>query len=584
MDQANNNFVTINSSRLENLKIRLSPGRYFLVLEPSVDTGTGAYTVKVDDQLLPTELSPVVDFSFSPILGIRAGESVRFTSSVSHPNGDNNLRYLWDFDFLSHHGGVSVSSSTQADQEVTYRNPGTYLVSLLVTDSNNNVARITKSINIGIGNQHPAPYIRLSNRFVEVGESVSFDARASRDSDGRIVKYEWDFRDGNHAEGQVLSHSFAEPGNYDVKLTTTDNEGATGIGVAEIEVGYQQLIQNATPIQLDQSISSTLASNKADAFKFTIPSKSVKVLRVTGNQFLPRVKLYKADGSFLNRTYGKTTIKYDLEPGDYVAIVRPQRLRFSAIRTYDYNFIVDQPSSSELNGPFADFKLNRVVGDVGDLFTMDSIVSHPLNDNNLSFRWSHGTSGGSPTSLNTSRAYAFAADFVVNIRVTDSQGIQEICSKQIFVQQPLGNVPVADFVYSPSVVTTNSLLAFDARSSTGNNLSYSWNFGDGQMSSSDRPHHRYQNPGLYTVELKISDKDGLEDSFKAMINVLPGNSSVTGNGFPTIPARPAVNPASNTASPASGSGQVPTTPSAPQAPNLPAAPAPQNIPQTPNKP
>ncbi|MGQ9477157.1 MAG: PKD domain-containing protein [Candidatus Bipolaricaulia bacterium] len=49
----------------------------------------------------------------------------------------------------------------------------------------------------------------------------------STDPDGRIVSWLWEFGDGATAEIQTPSHRFAEPGNYSVKLTVTDDEGAT---------------------------------------------------------------------------------------------------------------------------------------------------------------------------------------------------------------------------------------------------------------------------------------------------------------------------------------------------------------------
>jgi hypothetical protein len=60
----------------------------------------------------------------------------------------------------------------------------------------------------------------------KVGERVIFDASASTDSDGQIVKYEWDF-DGDgtvDATGKIVEHIFARAGDFPVKLTVTDND------------------------------------------------------------------------------------------------------------------------------------------------------------------------------------------------------------------------------------------------------------------------------------------------------------------------------------------------------------------------
>lgn len=57
--------------------------------------------------------------------------------------------------------------------------------------------------------------------------TVSFDGRASADSDGTLVSYAWDFKDGQTGMGPQANHTFTTPGNYAVRLTVTDNLGGT---------------------------------------------------------------------------------------------------------------------------------------------------------------------------------------------------------------------------------------------------------------------------------------------------------------------------------------------------------------------
>ncbi len=59
-----------------------------------------------------------------------------------------------------------------------------------------------------------------------VGERVIFDASASTDSDGQIVRYEWDFdNDGKpDAVGKIVEWVFTRAGDFSVKLTVTDND------------------------------------------------------------------------------------------------------------------------------------------------------------------------------------------------------------------------------------------------------------------------------------------------------------------------------------------------------------------------
>jgi PKD repeat protein len=54
--------------------------------------------------------------------------------------------------------------------------------------------------------------------------------------------------------------------------------------------------------------------------------------------------------------------------------------------------------------------------------------------------------------------------------------------------------------------------------------SYSWDFGDGQTSTEDRPVHAFRNDGTYTVSLKVTDDRGNTDDLTrdAYITVLAG--------------------------------------------------------------
>jgi PKD repeat protein len=57
--------------------------------------------------------------------------------------------------------------------------------------------------------------------------TVAFDASASTDSDGTVAGYAWDFGDGTTGTGVTAGHTYTADGTYPVKLTVTDDQGAT---------------------------------------------------------------------------------------------------------------------------------------------------------------------------------------------------------------------------------------------------------------------------------------------------------------------------------------------------------------------
>lgn len=65
---------------------------------------------------------------------------------------------------------------------------------------------------------------------------VTLDASASADSDGSISRYRWEFGDGATAEGRIVQHTYPEPGSFVVRLTVTDEEGASDTAEQNLQV------------------------------------------------------------------------------------------------------------------------------------------------------------------------------------------------------------------------------------------------------------------------------------------------------------------------------------------------------------
>jgi len=72
---------------------------------------------------------------------------------------------------------------------------------------------------------------------------VYFNASSSYDSDGTIISYQWDFKDGNTGNGQTINHTFSSTGSYNVMLTVIDNEGATDSVTKTITAIEEEIIE-----------------------------------------------------------------------------------------------------------------------------------------------------------------------------------------------------------------------------------------------------------------------------------------------------------------------------------------------------
>jgi PKD repeat protein len=72
-------------------------------------------------------------------------------------------------------------------------------------------------------NGTPVPSFTFSPSAPIAKSDVTFDASLSRDSDGRIVSYAWNFGDGSQGSGVLVKHGYAVDGSYTVTLTVTDD-------------------------------------------------------------------------------------------------------------------------------------------------------------------------------------------------------------------------------------------------------------------------------------------------------------------------------------------------------------------------
>jgi PKD repeat protein len=89
-----------------------------------------------------------------------------------------------------------------------------------------------------------APTAAFSVDFCD-GLTCQFSDR-SRDTDGTITKWEWDFGDGSTASEQDPSHTYSVAGTYTVTLRVTDDDGATDDAGVQVD-------PNSPPDAMDDS-------------------------------------------------------------------------------------------------------------------------------------------------------------------------------------------------------------------------------------------------------------------------------------------------------------------------------------------
>lgn len=152
--------------------------------------------------------------SFTSEAALLNGLQFDFTSTSF---GLGPYDYLWDFG--------DGSSSNQPNPTHTYSADGTYTVCVTVTDSINCISTFCDTVNAS--SAIPPCFNDFSFTY-GAGTQVSFISSVTGTG---IISYNWSFGDGQNSIQPNASHVYNFPGNYLVKLTTTDQLGCTAVKV-----------------------------------------------------------------------------------------------------------------------------------------------------------------------------------------------------------------------------------------------------------------------------------------------------------------------------------------------------------------
>lgn len=103
-----------------------------------------------------------------------------------------------------------------------------------------------------VDNQYPAALADADPISGQAPLTVSFTGTGA-DYDGEVQSYYWDFDDDTTSNEQHPIHIFKNAGTYTVKLTVTDDDGATGSDTIEIAVTENDDDNDDTPTNGDTS-------------------------------------------------------------------------------------------------------------------------------------------------------------------------------------------------------------------------------------------------------------------------------------------------------------------------------------------
>jgi PKD repeat protein len=161
---------------------------------------------------------PRANFTYSPSAPTDM-DTIQFTDESHDPDG-SIASWLWDFG--------DGSNATEKNPTHRYAGNGNYTVTLTVRDNDGAQGEITKEITV-LNVPPKADFTIISppksHQSTPQG-IIQFEDRSS-DPDGSIVSWRWEFGDGTTSTDQNPTHKYENPGTYTIKLSVTDDDGAT---------------------------------------------------------------------------------------------------------------------------------------------------------------------------------------------------------------------------------------------------------------------------------------------------------------------------------------------------------------------
>ncbi|RLF42245.1 MAG: hypothetical protein DRN18_02660, partial [Thermoplasmata archaeon] len=166
-------------------------------------------------------------------------QSYYYSTSSTDPDGDL-LRYIFDWGDGT---TTEISDLKPSGETVTsshsWSQPGTYQIKVKAIDIQNAESNWSEPLTVTISSptaQNLPVAIFSAPDSAVVNQTITLDASQSRDPDGNIANYTWQFGDGSTAYGVIVTHSYSEPGNYTITLTVIDNDGLSNSTSKQIEI------------------------------------------------------------------------------------------------------------------------------------------------------------------------------------------------------------------------------------------------------------------------------------------------------------------------------------------------------------
>ena len=395
--------------------------------------------------------APAASFNSSPNDGC-APLAVNFTNtSVGQLS---NITWLFP--------GGNPAFSTEENPVITYQDPGSYDVVLIVSNSAGlDSLRLNNHVIVS-----PDPVAAFTPN--QNGNEFTFT-----NSSQNASSYTWDFGDGAMSTEESPTHTYDQTGDFTVTLTA---------------FGICDTVQTSILISINSAPTASFSSSPNEG---CVP-QVVNFTNTSGGEISSITWLFPG-GTPAFSTEENPTITYQ-DPGSYdVILVVSNAEGIDSVRL-DNHISVGQAPTAEFD------------------FTVDGLTVTTIDASSFADQIEWYIPALDTTNSNSNFSFSFpeAGTYDIQLTATNTCG-----SVTIEKSVTLGQVPNANFSFIPTGACEEGTILFSDQS-TGSVETYSWEFPGGTPATSTEanPSVFYENAGVYTVSLKVNGPLGESEIVK----------------------------------------------------------------------
>ncbi|MFK7936668.1 MAG: PKD domain-containing protein [Saprospiraceae bacterium] len=336
--------------------------------------------------------------------------------------------------------------------------------------------------------------------------NIVVEFTAANHGSGTLVSWLWDFGDGNTSTEASPTHTYAEGGEYLVRLDVTTDEGCTSRIQYFIEVGYCVCYNYYEPVCATDP-------DSGETFFFN----SVCEAECAGYTDFGECETdchCEDDGQ---------PVCVEIETGETVEFPNSCEAfcagywYFDSCDGSDGNDGIDTPECQAM------FWFGVAEGNAINFFDLSE-----TDTTIVSWTWDFGN-GDFSSEAEPNYTYDEEGVYLVTLTIITASGCESTFAVLVWTNEDLINNSDCQALFFP-VLDGNNILAIDM--SIGGIESWEWDMGDGTtFSNTQEVFHTYEDAaGEITVTLKITTVDGCESTFAVVLNL--GLGSFHGDSNP----------------------------------------------------